>query len=114
MALHMLLSIGQGTNPYESLESTSSINTGTDSSGRSRRKTSRPNEARRRQQGVNNSSDGDDHNSTWNTILEGLAGIIIAPVMLGAGISFAIGSLFLGLGQVFQGVGHILTWGTFR
>ncbi|KAF8603611.1 hypothetical protein BDV93DRAFT_523090 [Ceratobasidium sp. AG-I] len=114
MALHMLRSLGQEINQNELTGSTSSTNAGTGNSGRSRHKASRSNEARRRQQGLNNPSDDCGGNGSWNNIIEGLAGIIIAPMVLGAGILFAVGSMFLGLGQVFQGVGDFLTWGTFR
>lgn len=112
MSLYMLHSFRRGPSQRGVIGSTNSTN----ASGSERRihNTSLANEARRRQQEVSNPSDDED-DTIWNTIIKGLAGIVvIGPVTLVAGISFAIGSVLLGLGQVLQGVGTFLTWGYSR
>lgn len=47
-------------------------------------------------------------------LLKDSPGIVIAPIVLVADVSFAIGSFLLGLGEVLQGVGTLMTWGNLR
>lgn len=107
MALHLLLQQRNGMAP------TNAINAGVNRSERPGRNAGA---SRRSQQKKDKTSDDglDENNGAWDTILRGLAGIIIAPIMLGAGAVFAVGAILLGVGKVLQGLGTFLTWGTFQ